>query len=416
MPSLETLLADCAAHPDDDARRLVWADAIGGERGELVVAQCALEAGVTGLAESGRLRRRVRQLLEDNGPRWAGLGSIASALQFRRGFVSAARLTLASTLAHGDELGRAAPLLRSLTVTDLGGPLIEREEVEERKARCLRDLEQLLSHPLLRRLRALALGPATIAYERDSEFNPYGSHSFQREADLLASRSGRLRHLVGASLVASSATVPLIARSYTLANLTHVQLDVTSSDVPVKLVEQLEAVRSLSVSAPIDPALIPSTVTELRLSSVDDASLARLAETPLASRLERLTLHHSQLVKNAAPLAAFTRLRSLDLNDFDFGTSRERVVTTLAAVRLPEIRELRCTDLDAKSAPVLARAWGSQLELLDLRGSHLVDREVIAPLVAGDVVVGGWVDSQQLFSAEPLSGPLSDPAPVRPAG
>ncbi len=36
------MLAQCVADPDDDEPRLVWADAVGGERGELVVLQCDL--------------------------------------------------------------------------------------------------------------------------------------------------------------------------------------------------------------------------------------------------------------------------------------------------------------------------------------------------------------------------------------
>ena len=40
----DALIAAILAHPDDDAPRLVWADREGGERGELVVVQCALAA------------------------------------------------------------------------------------------------------------------------------------------------------------------------------------------------------------------------------------------------------------------------------------------------------------------------------------------------------------------------------------
>jgi uncharacterized protein (TIGR02996 family) len=44
-PDLESLREACAASPEDDEPRLVWADAVGGERGELVVIQCDLARG-----------------------------------------------------------------------------------------------------------------------------------------------------------------------------------------------------------------------------------------------------------------------------------------------------------------------------------------------------------------------------------
>jgi hypothetical protein len=38
----DDLLEACRLAPDDDAPCLVWADAVGGERGELIVIQCDL--------------------------------------------------------------------------------------------------------------------------------------------------------------------------------------------------------------------------------------------------------------------------------------------------------------------------------------------------------------------------------------
>ncbi|MFO0740345.1 MAG: TIGR02996 domain-containing protein [Labilithrix sp.] len=60
----DALIAAILAHPDDDAPRLVWADREGGERGELVVVQCALAAEPPlPRAERDRLRARERELL-----------------------------------------------------------------------------------------------------------------------------------------------------------------------------------------------------------------------------------------------------------------------------------------------------------------------------------------------------------------
>jgi uncharacterized protein (TIGR02996 family) len=62
----------CAANPNDDGPRLVWADAVGGERGELVVIQCDLARGELTPAESRARRSRERELLDRNAVAWAG--------------------------------------------------------------------------------------------------------------------------------------------------------------------------------------------------------------------------------------------------------------------------------------------------------------------------------------------------------
>ena len=59
MDYTDRLLWSCRDERDDDSTRLVWADAVGGERGELVIVQCELARGV---ASPGRARvLRVRE-------------------------------------------------------------------------------------------------------------------------------------------------------------------------------------------------------------------------------------------------------------------------------------------------------------------------------------------------------------------
>src|SRR5688572_26707278 len=88
------VLAECAANPDDDAPRLVWADLVGGERGELVVLQCDLARGGLTPGEVAARRKRERALLASHGRSWAGsLAVHSSRWSFRRGFVEAARFT-----------------------------------------------------------------------------------------------------------------------------------------------------------------------------------------------------------------------------------------------------------------------------------------------------------------------------------
>jgi len=104
------VLAECAANPDDDAPRLVWADLVGGERGELVVLQCDLARGGLTPQETARRRRRERELLELHAVEWAGtLTRVASRWSFRRGFIEAARVRAWTPLVEW-------PLLRSVTL------------------------------------------------------------------------------------------------------------------------------------------------------------------------------------------------------------------------------------------------------------------------------------------------------------
>ena len=113
MTEADRVLAECAAHPDDDAPRLVWADLVGGERGELVVIQCDLARG--GLSRSARDARRARErdLLERHAVAWAGeLATAATRWSFRRGFVEAARFARPPDAA----LLRRWPLLSSISV------------------------------------------------------------------------------------------------------------------------------------------------------------------------------------------------------------------------------------------------------------------------------------------------------------
>ena len=90
MDRLDELMAQCVASPDSDAPRLVWADAVGGERGELVVLQCRLAKGVVDRDEWRALRARERDLIAAHGAVWSGLAHESPCrCVFRRGFVEA---------------------------------------------------------------------------------------------------------------------------------------------------------------------------------------------------------------------------------------------------------------------------------------------------------------------------------------
>src|SRR5688500_16440309 len=98
MPYMKAILADL----DDDAPRLVWADQIGGERGELVVIQCRL-AGQLSDDDRASLEAREEELLDPisawvvalnptpgtlkEKPGAVELAGLAHSFDFERGFV-----------------------------------------------------------------------------------------------------------------------------------------------------------------------------------------------------------------------------------------------------------------------------------------------------------------------------------------
>lgn len=109
------MLEAILAAPDDDAPRLLWADREGGERGELVVIQCALARvghAPSEAAERERLLGREQQLLE-HADDWANLFGLGH-VRFVRGFVDRLALALDQLEGRLDEIFERAPTLRGL--------------------------------------------------------------------------------------------------------------------------------------------------------------------------------------------------------------------------------------------------------------------------------------------------------------
>ena len=114
---MDALLAECVANPDDDGPRLVWADAVGGERGELVVVQCDLARAALSREAREARKRRERELLDRHAIEWAGeLANRAERWSFRRGFVETATVPADPAL-DLPGLRAEAPLLGTLTLT-----------------------------------------------------------------------------------------------------------------------------------------------------------------------------------------------------------------------------------------------------------------------------------------------------------
>ena len=180
---MEELIAACGAAPDDDAPRLVWADAIGGERGELVVLQCTP-------ATPARLARTT-ELLAQHGAAWSNLRGLAKRCTFRRGFVAAAEVELAVCVARADEIAARAPLLDSLV---LACPQCTRwEDGQFDGPDTVGLVKAVFQHPVLAHVRGFVFDKAqlTICPDRETAFESgYGDEIVE-----LASELGRLQQL-----------------------------------------------------------------------------------------------------------------------------------------------------------------------------------------------------------------------------
>jgi uncharacterized protein (TIGR02996 family) len=120
----DAFLQDILENPDDDTPRLIYADWLtdrGDPRGEFIQVQCRIaQAGDP--FRSGRLwgmpaavlkawRAREQELLASHGERWRqSLRSLATEIEFHRGFPERVTVPADEFLARGGELFRATPI------------------------------------------------------------------------------------------------------------------------------------------------------------------------------------------------------------------------------------------------------------------------------------------------------------------
>ncbi|HEY0254768.1 MAG TPA: hypothetical protein VGC41_24750 [Kofleriaceae bacterium] len=326
--NLAAVLAACRHEPEDDEPRLVWSDAIGGPRGELVAVQCALARGETSLERARELREREAALLRAHGSEWSGLAGIAKRCTFRRGFVDSVVMS-PRTGPLADVLSRA-PLLTSL--------VIERTTAEA--------LDGFFADDDWRAFAAIGFLADRSAWDGLSIL------------DRLARED--LEHLRGLEVLTGApdpSNLPL------LEQVVHLRLwhPVGRLNGVVKpWVSRMKQLRALHVQhLQHDDAALPSTLVELGAGFVDARDHAMLP-----AQLERLRLF--------GPLDGFEvverlPLRSLDLSRAQLGPG----ATTEAFARLPwpELRELAWT---THGTPPLAIAerFRDQLHSFDAGASE----------------------------------------------
>jgi uncharacterized protein (TIGR02996 family) len=146
------LLRAVIEHPDDDARRLVYADWLqqqGDPQGELIAVQIQLAHATAN--ERAELETRAKALLDAHAETWtAALGDGISHVTFRRGLAYAARAAVNS---HGllDVLDRAP-------IRDLGFVTDDRDETDDEPSSRLAVARDVAADPRLARVELLATG------------------------------------------------------------------------------------------------------------------------------------------------------------------------------------------------------------------------------------------------------------------
>jgi len=212
------LLDACIAAPADDAPRMAWANAVGGERGELVVIQCELARGGLPRETAIARRRREAELLARHGKAWAGLDGLAESWTFRRGFVEEANVDARTFAEKGEALFAAAPLLARVEFEGLHDVALD--EIAGR-------LERALSSPYFARLRGLRFDRVGNTVETDRDTHP---HDFQSAGSNVLKRvieTGSLRALRALELprcALSSQDVARLADSPDAAGLVELDL------------------------------------------------------------------------------------------------------------------------------------------------------------------------------------------------
>jgi len=222
-----------------------------------------------------------------------------------------------------------------------------------------------------------------------------------------AAERGAFAHLEALALHRLDPTLVVeLAASKQLQNLTRLEL-FKNNGVSPALLASMPKLRALSIAYGDDPfeyvKAFPRTLTEL---SITAGTLDELALSPIAGQLEQLTLHHARGTGALPQLAAFPKLRSLDL----FAAHKVTIDAGFADSPLPALREFRASHLTAACVDALAERLGPQLELLELIGYKPEDDLATArALVAGDVFANRIISAPApLFAGELTNGPMWD--------
>ncbi|MFT3710383.1 MAG: hypothetical protein QM817_22395 [Archangium sp.] len=364
---------------DDEAARRVFADQVGGERGELINLMCDLTYLDAPSAVRAPLRRRVEELLEQHAFEWAALGPLVKDSYFRRGAVEVVRLDAQVLLENAELIAESAPLLR--------GMIVEKVTVENGDP--LEVLRRVLALPVMARLESLTVDVPTVFRETTGAYGEFDffEQKFADESVATFLRSG----LRPAALELSETTAEgmrVLGESGALAGVRALQCAGFLPEVAAWC-PRLEVLGLSTGAAPLLGREWPASLRELRLWGADDASVAELSASPLARHIRRLRLgsFHRDL-----ELGGFRSLRALDAWGFERGRALR---AALLRGQFTELRELRLSDrCSLDDARAVLRAYGPQLEFLDLSRLRVEGHEdELRSMVAGAVRFGPNVRS-----------------------
>jgi uncharacterized protein (TIGR02996 family) len=364
----DPLLEAIVTEPDDDAARLVWADRTGGERGELVVVQCALAKDDLPREDRRRLRARERELLARHGAAWAKAEGLEGGV-FVRGFVERARVSLAVLAERGAELCARVPTLREIELTDTNGDVNRYvgPSPDEEWARIAAQLEAAFAALPPGRIRALsasAVVHVTGDWSDPGETIPRGD-AFAR----IVASAPSLRELSSLSIYdgrIGREAIPHLARLDRLVRL--VASNRLGGDGWVELLSAMPRLRCLGAWYG-DPHL-------------EGSELAFLLTSREVARLEELDLLSNQLHDVDFERIAGTRSLS-NLRRLGLGQARLRGRGIEALARSPHLRGLTHLDLqgvavdDAALVTLATATFASSLRSLNLGETRISDRSVV---------------------------------------
>ncbi|MFT3693011.1 MAG: hypothetical protein QM831_07710 [Kofleriaceae bacterium] len=379
--TIELLLDEIAANPDDDEPRLVWADAVGGERGELVVIQCALARGGLPRDTAIAYRKRERELLASHAKTWnRALENVASHPEYRRGFAERAYIDVDTFTTTADALFAIEPALRDIRLSGLKPHDGSEDDLLAR-------LSHVLVHPSFAKVTGLHFYEVGRVFEPDNEldwaeFHPCGGravellletnafehlHTFAIEKSAVASRElvalanapqiHHLRHLeIGQQHTSdyrydTKTGVRAIIESPHLTQLDTLDLEEVFEDLTLLQHPRMAGLRSLDITRcrleHLTDALVAAPFTRLaRLRSSGAIEFDRLGSAPGMRHLEELS-YSSELGRALSPemvddiaRASFPALKVLRIDTYGLSLDVARTIVTSPLAQQLEVLDL----------------------------------------------------------------------------